>query len=65
MAEKTTNKKKQYKVGFKFFESFTGPSNGISKKDWEDLEGGKPTELKEILPDFLENLLHNKQIKEI
>ena len=57
--------KKQYKVGFKFFESYFEPSNGISKEDWENLKSGKSAELKNINLDFLENLLHNNQIKEI
>ena len=56
---------KQYKVGFMFFESYFEPSNGISKEDWENLKSGKSTELKNINLDFLENLLHNNQIKEI
>ena len=57
--------KKQYKVGFKFFESYFEPSNGISKEDWENLKSGKAAGLENINLDFLENLLHNKQIKEI
>tara|TARA_Y100000310_G_scaffold321456_1_gene379108 strand:- start:587 stop:784 length:198 start_codon:yes stop_codon:yes gene_type:complete len=65
MAEKTTKKTNKYKVGFKFFESYANPSNGISKNAWNDLKEGTPTELKGIDPDFLANLLHNKQIKEI
>lgn len=58
-------KKKQYKVGFKFFESYAEPSNGISKEDWENLKNGKSSELKTIDLDFLENLLHNNQLKEM
>ena len=64
MAEKKV-KTKQYKVGFKFFESYFAPCNGISVEDWENLKSGKSAELKAIDLDFLENLLHNNQIKEI
>lgn len=63
--EKKKIVKKQYKAGFKFFESYFEPSNGISKEDWENLKSGNGAELKNINLDFLENLLHNKQIKEI
>ena len=65
MTDKKDKKTKKYKVGFKFFDSYLEPSNGITKNDWNDLKEGIPTELKGVNTDFLENLLHNKQIKEI